>query len=350
MDIEQDGVRGLPTRRFDVFRLTQDVGDRSSVGVMALQRHSSGDEEPTHRAIGLDVDLNPADALLVSTYAALTDEDGLGDDNATWGTRARWSHPLGVLTYLHESIGEDYTPRAGFVERTGIDVNALGWEFTPEPDGKWIRRFENQGFFYWIDRRNGPFESRYIHVNPVVVGPNEERVSLYWERDFDRLFEPFPIGPDIEFPEGEFTYDYWGAELQTNPSHWWHAALDARRGEFFDGDLSEVTLALGLRRAPRWQASVEIERARLERAGSRFDSDVVRLRVGHDWNNNFGVDVFAQYNASQDLVLSQWRAHWIFGDESDLYFVVTDARDDGTRDWSVRRGEFTLKLSYSRLL
>jgi len=44
--------------------------------------------------------------------------------------------------------------------------------------------------------------------------------------------------------------------------------------------------------------------------------------------------------------VSQLRAHYLFGAESDIYFVVTDGRSDGTHDWATRSSEVTLKISY----
>jgi hypothetical protein len=358
MDIEQSGERGLPRRRFDVLRVRQDIGTRSSIGLMAVQRSSGGSaeiDEPTHRGIGFDGDVFPTESSIVSIYGAVTREDGLGADDATWGGRARWSHSLGVLTYIHESIGADYAPRMGFVERTGVEIDAVGWEFTPEPDGRFIRRFENQGFFYWIDRRHGPFESRYVHVNPVIVGPSEQRLSIYWERDFDRIFagEEFALD-EMVFAAGDYTYDYWGLALETDPSHWWNVGAEGVRGDFFDGAQERVQVSGGVRRAPHWTARLQFERARIERDESGttqlFDSDLVRLRLGWAFTNAFTLQLFTQYNATSDLVLSQLRAHWIFGDESDLYLVVADARDDHRLGWTPRRSELTLKLSYARQL
>ena len=213
----------------------------------------------------------------------------------------------------------------------------------------------------WISRRHGFFESRYIHVNPVIVGPSEERLSIYWERDFERLEDPFPLerrAPqpgDVVFPAGAYEFDYWGLELTTDPSQAVTFALNGEVGEFFDGDQRRFTASLMARRAPHWNLGLElvdqfVEREDPEQGTVDFDSRVARIRLGYDWSNAFGLDLFTQWNNDEQLLLSQLRAHWIFGDESDLYFVVTDARDDDRGDFAPRRSELTLKLSYARQL
>lgn len=352
-DMLQKGRGG----HFNVVRLKRDVG-RSSVGAMFSRRGSGDDdglEQPANTSFGLDADMFPTDDLLVSGYAAMSDEEGAGSDDVTAGGRVRWSSPLWVFTLSHEIIGTDYDPAVGFVERTGINQTGLGWENTPEPNWKWIRRFENQGFFYWIDRRHEGFESRYIHVNPVLVGHSEQRLGFYWEQDFDRLYEPFEMGDpsdstSVVFPIGDYTYEYVGFNVETDPSQWWALALDATAGEFFDGDQWVLKLSGQVQRAPHWTASAEYERARIERDGptstQKLESDVVRVRLGWDLNNSFGVDLFTQLNTTDDIVVSQLRAHYLFGDESDIYFVVGDGRGDGSRDWTTRRSEITLKVSY----
>ena len=356
-DMLQGSAHGAPQRRFDVVRVKQDVG-RSSLGAMFLRR-GSGDggtfEEPVNTSFGLDADIFPTDNLFISAYAAMSDEKGTGNDDATYGARARWSSPLYVLTLSHEMIGTDYDPAIGFVERSGVNLTGLGWEHTPEPNWKWIRRFENQGFFYWIDRRHEGFESRYIHVNPVLVGQSEQRLGVFWENDFDRLYDPFPMGDpgdpsSVVFPTGDYTYSYVGVNAETDPSQWWALAFEGTWGEFFDGEQALLNFAGRLQRVPHWTAAVEYDRARIDRSGptqtQNFESDVLRVRLGWDLNNSFGVDLFTQLNTTNDIVVSQFRAHYLFGDESDIYFVVTDGRSDGTHDWATRESSITLKISY----
>ena len=57
-----------------------------------------------------------------------------------------------------------------------------------------------------------------------------------------------------------------------------------------------------------------------------------------------------QWNDADGVILSQVRAHWIFGDESDLYFVINDEREDEAGRYSPRRGEWVLKLGYVKSL
>jgi hypothetical protein len=354
MHMVQGSARGVPEQQFTVGRIKQEIG-RSSVGAMYTRRGTEADLEPTNHTWGLDTDLFPTENLLLSAYGAVSEQDSLGSDNFSAGARIRWSSPLYVVTLSHEAIGTDYDPAIGFVERAGIDLTGLGWEYTPEPNWKWIRRFENQGFFYWIDRRHEGFESRYIHVNPVAVGPSEARLGVYWEQDFDRLFDPFALGDptdsgSVVFPRGDYTYTYVGLNAETDPSQWLAVGFDGTVGDFFDGEQTLLDFTGRWQRIPHWTVSAEYERARIERTGpsqtQKFESDVVRLRIAWDLNNSFGIDLFSQLNTTNDVVVSQLRAHYLFGNESDIYFVVTDGRSDGTRNWATRRSEITLKITY----
>ncbi len=353
---------GVSDRRFGVVRVKQDLGERSNVGAMMVSRNSEG--ESFHRAYGLDADLNPTDALLVSLYAAFTDDEGDSRDSRTWGGRARWSHRLGVLTLLHESLGINYRPVVGFAPRDSTESTAIGWEFTPEPNWSWIRRFENQGFISWFDRSlpdeatgvvHRRFESRAIHVNPVIVGPSEQRLSFFWERDFERLFDVFvPEGRGgVVYPVGDYSFDYFGLSVESDPSRTLNGSVETEFGEYYDGDRTTVRLNGRFRAAPHWTFELTYETNHLERedaggAMQKVDLNVLRTRLAWDLDNHFGVKIFTQFNGGADTIISQLRAHWIFGDESDAFFVVTDQREDATYDYAPRRGEWVLKLGYAR--
>jgi hypothetical protein len=58
-------------------------------------------------------------------------------------------------------------------------------------------------------------------------------------------------------------------------------------------------------------------------------------------------DFFSQWNSAEQRLVSQFRTHWLFGDESDLFVVLSDARVDDHRNFAPRSSELTMKLNYA---
>jgi len=221
-----------------------------------------------------------------------------------------------------------------------------------------VRRTGMEAAVFWFDRRSGPFESRYIYLGPEIYGPSEERLSIFWERDFDRLFGPFPLG-DVVFAPGDYTYDYLGWSAETDPSQWWSLRASGVFGDFFDADRTNVEVGFELNAAPHFSFGLQTISERIRRGDDRFRSDLWRLRMRYAVNTQLSLDLFAQYNERAQLAVSQLRLRWIFGDESDLFVVLNDGRDadltTGVKRmrWDFgdrRRTDLTVKVSYARAL
>lgn len=355
LDMRTREADGVASRQFDVVRLSQDVGGSSRVGAMFVQRDPGeldGVEEPTNRAYGVDADLSLFGRLDIAVYASDTDQEGLGEDTTSLGTRWRWSDPLYSLTWLYETMGTDYMPAVGFVPRGGINQHAIGWGFNPEPNWRWFRRSDTHGQFFFADRRHGEFETRHTHFHPVVVAANGARLGAFWDSNFERLFEPFEVGGDVVLPAGDYDFHEFGVNGSTDPSRAVVVSGHVRVGDYFDATATATELELEGHWAPHVTAAVEWNRDSIERddpAGVQsFDSDVVRVRLSLDVSNALSLDLFTQWNSVPQRVLSQFRAHYLFGDESDVYLVVGDARDD--ERFAPRQQEWVVKVAWARRL
>jgi len=353
MRTREDGA--VPARQFDVVRLSQDVGGSSRVGAMFVRRDPApldGAEEPVNHAYGVDADLSLFGRLDGVVYAADTDQEGLGDDTTALGTRWRWSDPLYSVSWFYEALGTDYSPAVGFVPRGGINQHAFGWGFTPEPNRRWFRRSDTHGQFFFAERRHGDFETRYTHFHPVIVAANEARLGAFWDTNFERLFEPFAVGGDVVIPAGDYDFHEWGVNGSSDPSQAVVLSGHVRWGDYFDADASTLELELEGHWAPHWTAAVVWVRDRIERddpGGTQsLESDVARVRLSLDVSNDLSLDLFTQWNSEARRVLSQFRAHYLFGDESDVYVVVGDARDD--ERFAPRQQEWVLKVAWARRL
>lgn len=366
LHMETSESNGLPSRSFQVARFSRDVGTRSRLGVIGTRRGSKemdGLDEPTNYSGGFDGDFGLTDEIDFRIFGAASDESGDGPDRATWGAGLTVTYPDWNAVLVQEAIGTDYDPQAGFVQRRGVNQTIVGLGHTSQPNWSMslpgpdlsVRQFENHAQVQWIDRRHGERETRFVHVHPMFVGAGQSEMGIIYENSFERLLGPFPLGGDVVFPAGGYDFDRWGANLGSDPSRTFSASLVAFDGGFFDADQQSLTLATSFLLPPHVTTAVEFERERIERTGTddvvqEFTSNLLRLRLELDVSNSLTFNLFTQWNETENLLLSQIRGHYIFGDESDVYVVIADDRADGSGHFNPRRGEWTLKLNYARRL
>jgi hypothetical protein len=145
LDVQSDatviGSTSVPRDNWATARVTRNFGQRSSVGAIFTQRHSSGN---TNRAWGADLSFKPTPKLTLAGYAAGSDntQPGGASDWAAGGaaifTGTEWMAHAGF-----DRIGEEFDPEAGFLLRRGVDrfVGRVAWE--PRPA---LRRVMNLHF------------------------------------------------------------------------------------------------------------------------------------------------------------------------------------------------------------
>jgi hypothetical protein len=366
LDLKSKGLAETPDYRFDVARVSQDVGQRSRVGGILVSRAAQGGSI-YNRVFGLDCDLRPGDDLDISAYGSFSNEskEGLfndpqafsdqpraGPDHGSWGARVRYSRPLYYGNYLYEVYGRDYAPRVGFLPRRDIERHITELGFTPEPNWGILRSAETFLYGEWIDRRDGKFSSRNLWLQGNLIGRDDEVLSLYLSDSFERLFEEFPLG-EVAFSQGDYHFRRVGFSLGSNPSLPFALKAEGELGDYFDGTLNSLSAEATGRLAPHLALSLQGESHRLHRDDAqsgveqRFRAKIVRVRLALDFSNSLSLALFSQWNSASNAVLSQARLHYLFGDESDFYLVLTDERTDNEQNFAPRRGDLTVKLSYA---
>jgi hypothetical protein len=357
LDMQTAETDSVPQRHFDVLRLSRDIGRRSRVGFLGVVRSSDNDDEhpreEVNRVAGLDADLRPLEELDIALYGMTQRERDGGGDRDSWGGRGRWTSDLYTVSYFHEAVGLDFDPEVGFVGRPNVDLDAVGWDFTPEPGWKWIRRFDNHGQFNWADRRgdkgdsDSGFETRYAHYHVRALGHSDQKLGIFFDTNFERLYEEFVVSEGFAYPVGDYRFNQLGFDFGSDPSRSLNVDGRAIVGDYYDGTQSSWQVELNYRLAPHWRGSLGWERDELERESEESTSHLVRLRLGTDLSNSLKFDFFSQWNSAEQRLVSQFRTHWLFGDESDLFVVLSDARVDDHRNFAPRSSELTMKLNYA---
>ena len=111
-----------PENQFTVARVNQELGKRSSIGAIFVERNGDGSylvAEPydKNRTYGIDGRLGIGENTLISAWASQTDTPGLDGDDHAYSLKANydsaeWSHGI-----EYTEVGENFNPEVGFLSR-----------------------------------------------------------------------------------------------------------------------------------------------------------------------------------------------------------------------------------------
>ncbi|MEM7349643.1 MAG: DUF5916 domain-containing protein [Acidobacteriota bacterium] len=345
--ISTAGGGGTPSNTWGALRLKRNVGQRSSVGLIVTNREGSGDD--SNRVAGADFDWKPTDRLAVNGFFAQSDDSDLasGDDWAA-GAGIEWSGSIWSASGGYVEIGERFEPEMGFLRRRGVKRYTGEVEYEPRPDLPWLRNlnFELEAEVFTL--RDGTTESTEIQLEPFGIRfDSEDRLTVFVERSFERLFEPFEIVDGVVIPVGDYTFYDYGVRFASNEGRRVTADGSVRWSGFFDGDRFSVEATLGVRPNRFLRSETGWEYNDVELPGGAFSATVVRQRLSLAWNPRLRADTLLQYNDLDQLFAANLRFNWIYKPGADLFVVFNQTWDaPSLGDLEQRDRQVIVKFTY----
>lgn len=150
-------------------------------------------------------------------------------------------------TFRFRDVGEDYAPKLGFVNRTGIrSFNVNGFRAF-RPSDSFIRYAEVGGFANLITDRNGGRLDQY--VGAFAGGDNNAGDSLWlnYEHGYVNLNEGFSIAGEVPVAPGEYRWHQYDVEISATNARKIGGEIGVHWGGIYDGDLFEVRSELSIR-------------------------------------------------------------------------------------------------------
>lgn len=324
---EDDGVQKIePITNWQALRLSQDLGARSSFGMLATFKEPNpglNDQIGTvipryasrnyNRVVGFDLNLasRKTNHQMQVTFANSW-TDTLSTNDQTWTFRAtqRWQNKwIGYgMSYL--DIGDDFIAQSGFVRENGLQRLGLGINANP-----FIRK-------YGIRRINGGVRANYITKKSTTFGnadnwsvsPNMffelERgvwISTSYTRTFDTLGGASRIG-GVHFTPGSYTFDQGSVFVFTNRGKRVSGNGNVRFGRFYGADLLSFSTELSFKPNPRLAFEPGINWTRLDRgnrtglAADEYDHNtrlIPRFRGNYSFTPNLSFTSYVQLNADK---------------------------------------------------
>lgn len=347
---ENAGVVG--PQSFTVARAIKEIGRRSRIGVIGVQRLGIGDRvapactdiprcpslpDDVNRTLGVDGRLGLHDEWTVDWWGAVTETPGKNGDDFGGSVRAAYTTRDWTGSGRVLRVGGDFNPEVGFLGRTP------GYTFTELQVMRYVRRDSwkhvrewNPHFtyreYYGLDgfHQSGQWHIDLTEVSFKQGGRFGPELNLYHEG----LQKPFTIAKGVTLPVGNYDFTNVGLDWETNAA----AALSmTMRGDFagfYNGTRSGGTMNVTYRRGTSVTTSLLLDYNDVRLDQGHFIKSIIGARVAYFFTPRVFVQTLAQFNDQASAWTTNVRFAWLNTAATGLFVVFNDGEQaDSFFNW-----------------
>ena len=341
---------GFEGNNYGVFRLKRDLFERSYLGALFTNRQSSL-EGDYNRVIGVDSNFVFVDNLNLQAFLTKTFTPGVPDDDWSAFGRILWDSDLFVAGAEYLLVQRNFNPELGFVPRKDQRKTSLQLSFRPRPNSDVVRQYIFSTRMDYTQNQDGDQESMQYHMFTFeTLFESGDRFFIDFHRNYERLFEPFDIRPDIIIPVGT----YWSYDMLVMVDGAPHRKIAGEQfvrfsyqWGFFGGNLMELRVAPQIKLTDSFSVDLIYALDDVDLPQGAFTSHVLNTRFNYAFSNKWLTSATVQYSNLDDFVNFRFRLNYIFRPGDDLFFIYNEGRNlDDLRQGLVGRS-FLVKWTYS---
>lgn len=331
MQTRSDGPDGgpdfFPAENFAVARVKTQLGNGSSVGALFVNRQQTASgHDDFNRSYGVDASFNILGNLVLSGYAARTEEsDPAGDSRNASMFQAAWRDPLWDVSILAKHVGDDFNPGLGFVDRIGVRRLFTTVGIHPQPDLGPLVEINPRLDVDFFTNLDGDLETRTLSPAVSFLLRDGSSFTVEVKDRFERLFTPLRLAGGTVAP-GTYEWTEASATYRVSGSHMVSGSFSVSHGDFFDGTRTAVGVSARIRPNVHWSLDLRAQRNDLELGGEDLAADLYSVRIRWAGNVRTFLMGFVQYNEATDELITNVRFNLIHAPLSDIFVVFTERR------------------------
>jgi hypothetical protein len=355
LNMQTETVAGVvPAHNFAVGRLRQDLRNRSSVGLIFVNRESTGAFSTPgeyHRSVAADARLGVGRSGMLSGFAARTMAPGQSGEAHAWQIAADRNTQAWELSASYMDVAPNFRPEAGFLARPGgfRKTDFLIFHRYRPRDLLGLQEMRPHVSYRGFWKPDGFYESGFLHLDSHWEFRSGHEVHTGLNIIREGVLAPFTIA-GVTVPAGI----YHSREAQivgfTNGAARVQFRLRAHIGGFFGGRRAALTPALRVRFSDALNTDVSLARTDADLPAGRFTTNLARARVSYSFTPRTFLQGLVQYNDAADLWSANIRFGWLQQANTGLFVVFNDTQPlDDFRPGTVVTGR-SLTIKYSRMV
>jgi len=342
-----------PENSFTVARINQEIGERSSLGAIFVERNGDGsyilpDSADKNRTYGIDGRLAVGEYTLINAWLSKTDTPGLDDDDFAYSIKgsydsAEWSHGI-----EYTEVQANFNPEVGFLSRTEYHKYAFNSLMRIRPQDMWglleIRPHYSYRRFWDFDDF---VETGFLHMDVHWEWKNGYEFHTGYNVFRDGIKERFDIIDDVWVEPGTYYGTDVGLYFTTDESQDLSFGMSTTIGDKFGGDRFLASPYINYRVGDKFSSSLSVNYNHydLPVEGGNFSVTLSRLRLSYSFTPKVLLQLLMQYNDDNETLSTNLRFSWLRTANTGLYLVYNEFDERGVGALPTGR-EIILKYSY----
>jgi len=343
LNVQTGSHDGRDGENFTVGRARKEVLGRSYIGAIVTNRQGG---PARNTVVGADARFTFLNHLNVMGLVARADDERVG--TAQWAMQigAEWRADLFEIGANYIDVDPQFNAGLGFV-RVRERLTGVRGSLKPRP-GRWgVRQFEITPSAVWYHDDARVLRSRDAQITLATAFETGDRIEVVPSVSRERVVRPFPIGPGVVLPAGEYDWHAVSLGVRTFNGRKVSGAMSLSVGDFYDGDKRTLTLTGDLRPSSRLSVNPSYQVNDVVLGAGAFRTHLVGLRANVSFSTSLLTSAFVQYNSAGQLAATQVRLNYIFRTIDNVYLVFNETRfTEGVFDGRANRS-LVMKVTYS---
>lgn len=333
----------VPKNNFNVVRINQQIGKRSTVGGIFVSRQDLGIPESNYnRVYAMDGKIGIGNKAQISGFFARSNSMDTASDGNSFKLQSQYQWNGLELNLAYTQVDEGFDPQAGFLFRKAFQKPEFLVLKTIRMNGKLGGMLQIvphvSGRAFW--NFDGFQETGFLHIDNHWVWTNG--IELHTGINFTEEGSPvdFKIpGLGVVIPAGTFNNEEAQIVFITNPSKKLYLNTRHVMGGYFSGSRSAHSGAVGFRVGDRFNTEVTFNHNDIHLMETNFATDVFGARVSYSFTPRMVLQSFLQYNSAAEIFSANIRFNILEQANTGLFVVYNEIWNGpqvGSRSFTVK--------------
>ena len=355
--MRSDAVEGeAPENDFAVVRVNQELPNRSSIGMIFVNRDGDGSlgtvspGDDYNRTYGIDGRWGIGDDLVISGYAARTDTPGLKGRDYAFRLQGSYNSEKWSNSLSYSEVGENFNPEVGFVRRKDYRRGGFFLLRRYRPEDLWgLQELRPHVAYRGFWNFDGVYESGSLHVDNHWEFRSGNEIHTGVNIIQEEVLNPFEIVDGQEVQAGKYDYSEMQLVMFSNRGAPLSAGLRVNAGGFFSGTRVSMSPDISFRIGETFNSSLVWNYNDIDlknEGGEAFRINVGILRLAYSFSPKISLEALIQYDDRSDAVATNLRFSWLQSASAGFYLVYNELNQEDLLRGRDKRKALTLKYSY----